>query len=103
MGRPGPPPLYAPPVLKALASASINSIGHPLVLKALALHLYKKTPATTCFKSFPVHFICVGGAPPQGFFVRDVPGCFDNDMCLVIFDINNQYLVNIWLDLVNIC
>ena len=33
---------FAPLVLKALASASVKSIGHPLVLKALA---------TTCFKS----------------------------------------------------
>ena len=31
--------LYALLVLKALASASIKSIGHPLVLKALAIHL----------------------------------------------------------------
>ena len=31
--------LYAPLILKALASASIKSIGHPLVLKALAIHL----------------------------------------------------------------
>ena len=46
-------PLYAPLVLKALASASIKSIGHPLVLKALAIHLFLKPPATTCFKSFP--------------------------------------------------
>ena len=32
--------LYALLVLKALASASIKSIGHPLVLKALAIHLF---------------------------------------------------------------
>ena len=57
LGRGGrrPPPLYALLVLKALASASIKSIGHPLVLKALAIHLFQKPPATTCFKSFPVH------------------------------------------------
>ena len=35
-----PPPLYAPLVLKALASASIKSIGHPLVLEALVIHLF---------------------------------------------------------------
>ena len=32
--------LYAPLVLKALASASIKSIGHPFVLKALVIHLF---------------------------------------------------------------
>ena len=32
--------LYALLVLQALASASIKSIGHPLVLKALAIHLF---------------------------------------------------------------
>ena len=32
--------LYAPLVLKALASASIKSISHPLVLQALAIHLF---------------------------------------------------------------
>ena len=32
--------LYAPLVLKALASASMESIGHPLVLKALVIHLF---------------------------------------------------------------
>ena len=31
---------YAPLVLKAVASASIKSIGNPLVLKALAIHLF---------------------------------------------------------------
>ena len=42
LGRGGrrPPPLYGPLVLKALASASIKSIGHPLALKALAIHLF---------------------------------------------------------------
>ena len=34
--------LYAPLVLKALASASIKSIGHPFVLKALGNYLFKK-------------------------------------------------------------
>ena len=34
--------LYAPLVLKALASASIKSIGHPLVLKALCNYLFLK-------------------------------------------------------------
>ena len=38
-----PPPLYALLVLKALASASIKSIGHPLVLKALGNHLKKNS------------------------------------------------------------
>ena len=32
--------LYAPLVLKALASASIKSIGHPLVSKALGNYLF---------------------------------------------------------------
>ena len=32
--------LYAPLVLKSWASASIKRIGHPLVLKALAIHLF---------------------------------------------------------------
>ena len=32
--------LYAPLVFKALASASIKSIGHPLVLKALGNYLF---------------------------------------------------------------
>ena len=42
LGRGGrrPTPLYAPLVFKALASASVKSIGHPLVLKALAIHLF---------------------------------------------------------------
>ena len=55
LGRGGrrPPTLYAPPVSKALASASIKSIGHPLVLKTLAIHLFQKPPATTCSKAFP--------------------------------------------------
>ena len=44
----------APLVLKAMASTGIKSIGHPLVLKALAIHLFSKPPATTCFKTFPV-------------------------------------------------
>ena len=38
----GPPPLYAPLVLKALAAASIKSIGH---------YLFNKHWPTTCFKS----------------------------------------------------
>ena len=44
LGRSGrmPLPLYAPLVLKTLASASIKSIGHPLVLKALANYLFYK-------------------------------------------------------------
>ena len=46
--------IYAPLVLKALASAGIKSIGHPLVLEALAIHLFLKPPATTCLKSLPV-------------------------------------------------
>ena len=33
-------PLYAPLVLKELDSAIIKSIGHPLVLKALAIPLF---------------------------------------------------------------
>ena len=32
--------LYAPLVLKTLASASIKSIGHPFVLKALGNYLF---------------------------------------------------------------
>ena len=32
--------LYAPLVLKALASASIKSLGHPLVLEKLVIHLF---------------------------------------------------------------
>ena len=32
--------LYAPLELKALASTSIKSIGQPLALKALAIHLF---------------------------------------------------------------
>ena len=39
-GEGRPPPLYAPLVLKALASASIKSISHPLVLKALGNYLF---------------------------------------------------------------
>ena len=35
-----PTPLYAPLVLKALVSASIKSIGHPFVFKALVIHLF---------------------------------------------------------------
>ena len=31
---------YAPQVLKALVSASIKNIGHPFVLKVLAIHLF---------------------------------------------------------------
>ena len=47
-------PHYAPLVFKALASASIKSIGHPLGLEALGNYLFQKPPATTCFESFPV-------------------------------------------------
>ena len=35
-----PAPVYALLVLKTLSSASIESIAHPLVLKALAIHLF---------------------------------------------------------------
>ena len=34
-------PLYAPLVSKALASAGLKSIGHPLVLKALGNYLFQ--------------------------------------------------------------
>ena len=36
----GASPLYAALVLKALASASIKRIGHPLVLTVLVIHLF---------------------------------------------------------------
>ena len=39
-GAYGRPHYIAPLVLKALASASIKSIGHPLVLKALGNYLF---------------------------------------------------------------
>ena len=39
-GEGRPPLLYAPLVLKALASASIKSIGHPLVLETRGNYLF---------------------------------------------------------------
>ena len=61
--------LYAPLVLKALASASIKSIGHRLALKALAAgtYLLKKLPCSIAggciwyligYVAYEVHLWC---------------------------------------------